>query len=255
MADEIAAETFKKVYPREFYSRFLEHNVRPDGRSREDPRPCAIAPGTITSSDGSCLVTLGKTSVVCGIKLEFADPPLDNDNVGWIVPTVTLPPLCSDRFTPGPPPAEAQRLSEFITDIFCSDTMLDKHDLCIIPGKLSWALYLDIQCVNYDGNVVDACVLAAMAALQSVTLPKVELPSDLSDLEGLPSIDRSAGHALNLKRTVTSCTFAVLDDVLTDPCLEEEDLCSASMTVVVDDAGSICSMCSPGDSNAEDTRA
>ena len=62
-------------------------------------------------------------------------------------------------------------------------------------------------------------------------VPKVSLPDNLADLDGLPAVDRSAGAPLILKRTLVGCTMATLDGLLVDPCLEEEDLCSASATV------------------------
>lgn len=34
-------------------------------------------------------------------------------------------------------------------------------------GKTTWYLYLDIYCLDYDGNVFDACLIALMAALQN----------------------------------------------------------------------------------------
>lgn len=43
-------------------------------------------------------------------------------------------------------------------------------ELCIRPRKAVWALYIDVVCINYDGNAFDAAVLAVMAALQSSTL-------------------------------------------------------------------------------------
>jgi exosome complex component RRP43 len=39
--------------------------------------------------------------------------------------------------------------------------------LCIAPRKAVWALYIDVVCINYDGNAFDAAVLAVMAALRS----------------------------------------------------------------------------------------
>lgn len=39
--------------------------------------------------------------------------------------------------------------------------------LCISPGKSVWALYIDVVCINYDGNAFDAAVLAVMAALRN----------------------------------------------------------------------------------------
>lgn len=40
-------------------------------------------------------------------------------------------------------------------------------DLCIRPRKAVWALYIDVVCINYDGNAFDCAVLAVMAALKS----------------------------------------------------------------------------------------
>lgn len=39
--------------------------------------------------------------------------------------------------------------------------------LLIAPGKAAWVLYIDVVCINYDGNAFDAAVLAVMAALRN----------------------------------------------------------------------------------------
>lgn len=41
--------------------------------------------------------------------------------------------------------------------------------LLIAPGKAAWVLYIDVVCINYDGNAFDAAVLAVMAALRNST--------------------------------------------------------------------------------------
>lgn len=44
-------------------------------------------------------------------------------------------------------------------------------DLCVIEGEIScifqmcWVLYCDLICLNYDGNLLDACILALVSAL------------------------------------------------------------------------------------------
>ena len=43
------------------------------------------------------------------------------------------------------------------------------------PGKLAWILYCDVICLDLDGNLFDACLLAVMAALSAVTLPYVSM--------------------------------------------------------------------------------
>ena len=44
--------------------------------------------------------------------------------------------------------------------------VVDLKSLCIVPGKAVWVLYLDVVCINFDGNAFDAAVLAVVAALR-----------------------------------------------------------------------------------------
>lgn len=44
--------------------------------------------------------------------------------------------------------------------------MLPLKYLCIHPGKLAWVLYNDATCVNDDGNVFDAALIAMVTALK-----------------------------------------------------------------------------------------
>ena len=57
--------------------------------------------GAITSADGSAMVKLGNTVVVCGIKCEISRPPADKQNCGVIIANVQLPPMCSPEFKTG----------------------------------------------------------------------------------------------------------------------------------------------------------
>lgn len=43
----------------------------------------------------------------------------------------------------------------------------------LCPKQLAWCLYCDVICLNYDGNMYDAALIALMAALQNVKLPEV----------------------------------------------------------------------------------
>lgn len=45
--------------------------------------------------------------------------------------------------------------------------MVDLNDLCISEGKAVWVLYADIVCLNDDGNVFDASLLALVSALKN----------------------------------------------------------------------------------------
>jgi exosome complex RNA-binding protein Rrp42 (RNase PH superfamily) len=39
--------------------------------------------------------------------------------------------------------------------------------LCIKEGKAVWVLHADIVCLNYDGNILDASLLALTTALKN----------------------------------------------------------------------------------------
>lgn len=64
------AEAFKKLYPDQYYKKFLSQNTRPDGRSLIQTRPASVSLGVITSADSSALIKVGNTTVIAGIKLE-----------------------------------------------------------------------------------------------------------------------------------------------------------------------------------------
>ena len=40
--------------------------------------------GSVTTADGSALVRLGDTTIVCGVKAEIAEPEIDLPNNGFI---------------------------------------------------------------------------------------------------------------------------------------------------------------------------
>ncbi len=50
------AAAFRRLYPAEYYGRFLAEGVRPDGRPPGRPRPLSIGLGSITTADASALV-------------------------------------------------------------------------------------------------------------------------------------------------------------------------------------------------------
>ncbi|CAH2225042.1 exosome complex component RRP43 [Pelobates cultripes] len=240
------AAGFKTVEPLEYYRKFLKENCRPDGRELSEFRTTTINVGSITTADGSALVKLGNCTVICGIKAEFANPLADAPDKGYIVPNVDLTPLCSSRFRPGPPGDEAQMASQFVADVIDNSQMILKEDLCITNGKLVWVLYCDLICLDYDGNLLDACVCALVAALKNVRLASVKINEDT----GLAEVDFETTNPLKILKHPISTSFAVFDGtfLLVDPTGEEEGLATGLMTIVTDEDERICSIRKPGGS-------
>lgn len=107
--DELQAETFRRLHPRTYLERFLNEGYRPDGREVGDFRDVSVnvgefvdchlgsfrsndelinsydgIVGSISTANGSSLVRLGNTTVVCGVKAEIAEPELDSPDIGFL---------------------------------------------------------------------------------------------------------------------------------------------------------------------------
>lgn len=234
---------YKSVHPLKYYQDYLAHSVRPDGRGLSKFRNVSININSINTADGSAIVRIGNSCAVCGFKAELGPPKSECPEDGFLLINVDLPPLCSSQFRPGPPSEKAQVLTAYINDIVGKSRVIDLKSLCIYVDKLVWTLHCDIICTNYDGAVIDACFSSFIAALQNVTLPKVEYNSEINTT----SVDESCRIPLNILCKPVSTSFAVFDEdtILADPCAEEESLSLGLLTVVV--AGDeLCSIHKPG---------
>ncbi|KAG0169514.1 Exosome complex component RRP43 [Apophysomyces sp. BC1034] len=78
-------EIFSRIQPHEYLRRFLDQEVRPDGRLLDQFRNTLITAGAISTTNASAMVRLGGTTVVCGIKAEVCEPKVEKPD------EVTLP--------------------------------------------------------------------------------------------------------------------------------------------------------------------
>ncbi|KAM0792880.1 hypothetical protein ACM66B_002642 [Microbotryomycetes sp. NB124-2] len=229
---------FKRLHPRPFLDKFLEQQLRPDGRraggsqqQHEQYRDVSVNVGSISTAPSSALVRFGQSTLVCGITLETAPPDIATPNQGFIVPNVDLSPLCSGRFRPGPPSDEAQALATRLRDILMASNAVPLSSLVIEPGKAAFVVYLDVVCLNYDGGILDAAVLACSAALRNLKLPKATWDADTqtvvceSDQESTP---------LPVVSVPISVSFGVVNNqLLPDPTQFESSLCTSQITITL----------------------
>jgi len=214
--------------------------VRPDGRGFLEFRDCSINVGSISTADGSSLVRLGDTTVVCGVKAEIAEPDLDAPDDGFLVPNLDLSPLCSPKYKPGPPSNDAQMLSSRLNEALILSNVLPTRSLCIQSGKFAWVLYVDATCINYNGNVFDATLLAMVAALKNVRLPKATYNEETNRV----TCSRKIREPLSLSGTAISSSFEVFDSshLLADPTAFEEPLLETTVTIITDGEGRLLSV-------------
>ncbi|KIO11225.1 hypothetical protein M404DRAFT_994885 [Pisolithus tinctorius Marx 270] len=262
-SDELRAQIFQRLHPHAYLDRFLTEGVRPDGRTPEEWRDVFINVGSISTANGSALVRIGGTTIICGVKAEIAEPELDTPDQGFLVPNIDLPAICSPKFKPGPPSEEAQVLSERLNAALVSTQLLPLTRLCIEPGRSVWCLYVDATCINYDGNAFDAALLAMVAALRNTTLPECTYNEETGRTTCRSRTARRP-LPLNEDKVIVGLSFGVVPTpsipmgldtsegkntsrttgpiLLADPTAFEEPLLARVVTVVVDVQGRVVSV-------------
>lgn len=143
---------------------------------------------------GSSLVRLGNTQVLCGISLQIGTPISNNarrsggsigttmagiaanhgtvgNSGGGDVVVVLLSTQQQQQQQQAAVAATEEQLQSIISN------MLDLSALIIIDGQAAWRIQLTIQVLQDDGNVWDATLLAAVAALTDVNLPATKFMS------------------------------------------------------------------------------
>ncbi|XP_063695223.1 exosome complex component RRP43-like [Bolinopsis microptera] len=232
------ADDFKIAQPKQYQRLFLKDDIRPDGRALTGCREVKIHVNTVSSALGSAMVCCGNTRVIAGIKGRFAEPTINNPSSGYLVPNMILPMACNTKYKPGYPAdsgvAMSNKLETLITDV------TDLMELCVVPGKVVWCLNLDIVCINDDGNVLDAAVLALSAALNNCWLPATHVIEETGRVVVDPEGEKTK---LELKFIPISVTLSVFDDqTLPDPSEDEEKIQCGSLTCCIDDQSKIRAM-------------
>src|ERR1700722_12209227 len=74
---------------------------RPGGRTPSQLRPLSLTPGFVQTAEGSVLVSLGNTRVLCNATIEQGVPPwLRNSGRGWVTAEYAMLPRSTVTRTP-----------------------------------------------------------------------------------------------------------------------------------------------------------
>ena len=236
------AENFLSCQPDEYFQRFIDHGIRPDGRQLNEYRPLNIGIGSITTADGSAVLKLGRTTVVCGVRALLGNPPVLKPNEGYLVINIAIPGV-SKGITKHTS-EEATTLNQIVQEMVSNSKMFDPASLIIEKEKLCWALYCDVIVCNDDGNALDACLLALVGALKNTQLPEVTVDED-SDLPIVNSAIKQEVVLREIPVCVSTATFRE-NYVIVDPNVEEEKLSTGSAVVCTLEKGGMCYMSSVG---------
>jgi exosome complex component RRP42 len=98
-------------------------------------------------------------------------------------------------------------------------------------------IFIDLHILDYDGNLMDAAVLGAVAALLDTKIPKATVVDDEI------VIDRETMEPLPIRDKALMCTFAKIgEQMVLDPSLDEEEILSARISIGMTASGNICAL-------------
>jgi exosome complex component RRP42 len=214
---------------RHFIGRLIENGRRIDGRSFDDIREIKIETGIVKDkAEGSALVKLGNSEVLCGVKVEVGAPFPDRPDSGVMMTGAELVPIAAPDFEMGRPGEEAIELARVVDRGIRESKMIDLEKLVIEKGEKVWIIYIDLHVLNHDGNLLDASTLAAVAALNTTWMPKYDKKTE--------TVVREKDMNLPISKLPVSFTFAKIGkSIVLDPILDEEFAMDARLTVTVTD--------------------
>ncbi|KAL4352927.1 hypothetical protein GQ457_06G017240 [Hibiscus cannabinus] len=253
LSTEVEVDAFRRLFPLRFFEKHLLESIRPDARPLGRARDTTIALGAVASANGSALAKIGSTTMLAAIKMEVMAPSIEIPDEGCIAIDFHMPPICSPIVRPGRPAEAAPVVAKQLSDTILSSGMINLKELSLVSGKAAWMAYLDIYCLDADGALFDAALLAAVAAFSHLEIPVVSLNDDgkivLSEEQGLS--DREPVNKEKRKVNLGSIPFSLTcilhkNYILADPTAEEESIMETSVTVVLDSSSQLVSLYKPG---------
>jgi len=219
---EISEITKKRIHES------LAKGMRFDGRKPMQYRDITIETGVSKKAEGSARVRIGQTEVLAGVKLGLSTPFADSAEEGTLMVTAELSPMASEKFEKGPPSIESVELARVIDRGIRESEVIDLGKLCITPGEKVWSVFLDLYPVNDAGNLLDACALAALAALKSAVFPVL---IDNVKIDFGNFTDKKLPVADNVPFAMTF--YKLGEHFVLDPTTEEEEASDSRITISV----------------------
>lgn len=207
---------------------YLTKGKRFDGRTPLEYRKISIEYGVSNKAEGSASVNIGNTHVLAGVKMSVMEPYTGGETEGTMMVTVELLPMASEKFQSGPPSIHAVELARIVDRGIRESGFIDFSKLCIKEGEKVWCVMIDIYPINDDGNLIDACALAAIAALKNAVMPK---------LTEKDTIDYGNRTSKKLPLTdfmpLTTTFYKIGDSLILDPNTNEEEAIDGRISIAI----------------------
>ena len=136
---------------------------RLDGRTERDLRPVEITTGVNIYAEGSALIKVGNTHVICTASVEDRVPPFLRDtNQGWITSEYGMLPRATDQRTQreatrGKASGRTQEIQRLI-----GRSLRAVSDLAALGSRTIW---IDCDVIQADGGTRTASITGAFVAM------------------------------------------------------------------------------------------
>lgn len=190
-----------------------------DGRQRNQIRAVRLERNYLPHAEGSCLITVGNTRVICAATVEERVPPfLKGTGTGWVTAEYAMMPRATSERTPRETKGPGGRTMEIQRMVGRSLRAI--VDLDALGER---TITLDCDVISADGGTRTASVTGACVAL----VDALRWMSDQSLLK------RPA-----LQGLVAAVSVGIVDgEEVLDLCYEEDRQAAVDMNVVMTDKG------------------
>lgn len=251
----------------------LASNIRTDGRSLNESRSVSIEldrnleefnENNIFGCISSAKISFGDTKVIAFVNCELTEPYDDRPNEGFFSLMTKFSPIACEFFEQSAKNSVALKISSLVELATRESGTVDLEALCIASGEKCWRIICTVHILNHNGNLADACSLAAISALSHFRRPEVQTKqNDNGTIAAeIVSLYEAEGVPISVVHWPICVTFGLyyLDKVqvkndenmsletvsktviITDPTEQEEKLITGYVYVVVNEHGEICAL-------------
>ncbi len=195
--------------------------MRPDGRRPDELRPVEIATGYLKTAEGSALITIGNTQVLCAASVEQTVPSfLRNTGKGWVTAEYSMLPRATATRTArevakGRPSGRTHEIQRLI-----GRSLRSVIDLSILGER---SIILDCDVLQADGGTRVASITGAYVALALA----------IKQMLRYKAISKSP-----LLGAVAAISVGMLNgEAILDLCYEEDSRAEVDANIVMTDKG------------------
>ncbi|KAI4230432.1 MAG: hypothetical protein L6R36_000061 [Xanthoria steineri] len=228
---------------RAFILEALQQDIRLDGRALESFRDIQLSFG---DEYGVADVQLGKTRVLARIAASLTAPFPDRKFDGIFTITTELSPMASPAFEVGRQTETETLLSRLLEVALRRSSALSTESLCLLAGSKVWSVTATCHILSHDGNLLDSCCIAILAALQHYRLPDTTVRGEEVVVHSVEERNPVPLAMLHHPLCVTMFLFEGGEKVVVDATLREQQCCEGEVVVTANKHGEVCQIAKLG---------